>query len=137
LASLRPRSAAPPLFSPIHLNQPLESHFLLDLRNRQTWVQTLRTRSRAVQNGMTSVQTHRVIHSGLPLLLLRISAIRQPPVTLHQYGGAEVLLRVPPIRWAGGGAAGAENTFVETIQLLAFLLGLQIFLAVRSGIGVL
>lgn len=39
----------------------LKSHFLLDLRNRQTRIQTLRARSRAVENCMTSVQTHAVV----------------------------------------------------------------------------
>jgi len=122
---------------PIALFMPalrfLKSHLLLDFRNRQARVQALRARPRAVQNGVTSVQTHAVIQSGLTLLLLRVSRVSNPSVALHQNSRAKVFLRVPPVRGAGCRAAGAENAFVETIELLALLLGLQVFLAVWCG----
>lgn len=70
----------------------LKSHLLLDLRNRQTRVQALRTSPRAVQNSMTPVQTHAIIQRRLSLLLLLISAIRQPSITLQQHRRAEVFL---------------------------------------------
>jgi len=112
----------------------LESHLLLDLRNRQTWVQALRTSPRAVQNSMTPVQTHAIIQRRLSLLLLLVSAVRQPSITLQQHCRAKVFLRVPPVRRAGGGAAGAENALVEAIELFAVFFGLQVFLSVwRRG----
>lgn len=86
---------------------------------------------------MTSVDAHAVVQRRFALLLLLVTRVRQPPVTLHQDSGPEVLLRVPPVRGAGGRAASAENALVETVQLLALLLRLQVFLAVGAGARVL
>jgi hypothetical protein len=122
--------AKDPILPLLQRKRNLESHLLLDFRNGQTWVQALRASPRAVQNSMTPVQTHAVIQRRLSLLLLLISAIRQPSVTLQQHCRAKVFLRVPPVRRAGGGAAGAENALVEAIQLLTVFLGLQVFFSV-------
>ena len=70
----------------------LESHLLLDLRNRQPRIQPLRTSPRAIQNSMTPIQTHTVIQRRLPLLLLLISTIRQPPITLQQHRRSQIFL---------------------------------------------
>jgi hypothetical protein len=86
---------------------------------------------------MTSVQTHTVIQRRLPRLLLLVSGIRDPAVALQQDRGAEVLLAVPPVGWAGGGAARAQDAFVETVELLAVLGRLEVFLAVFGGGGAL
>jgi len=61
-----------------------------------------------------------------------ISAVNHPAVSLHQDGGSEVLIRVPPVRGARCGAAGAENALVKTIELLAILDRLQV-LTLRLG----
>jgi len=84
---------------------------------------------------MTPIQTHTVIQLTLSLLFLAISTIRQPSITLHQYRRAKILLRVPPITWARGRAACTENAFIETVELLAFFLALEIFFAVWWGRG--
>jgi hypothetical protein len=122
-----------PNFPLLQCKHSLESHLLLDLRDRQPWVQALRTSPRAVQNSMTPIQTHTVIQRRLSLLLLLISAVRQPSVTLQQHCRAKVFLRIPPVRRAGGGAAGAENALVEAIELFAVFLGLQVFFSVWRG----
>ena len=109
------------------LPRHLESHLLLDFRNRQTRIQTLRARPRAIQNSMAPIQTHTIIQRSLALLFLLISTIRQPAITLQQHSRAEVFLAVPPVRRAGGGAASTQNTFVEAIQLLALFLRLAVF----------
>jgi hypothetical protein len=82
---------------------------------------------------MTPVQTHAVIQRRLSLLLLLISAIRQPSITLQQHRWAKVFLRVPPVRRTGSGAASAKNALVKAIELLAVFLGLQVFFSVWRG----
>ena len=70
----------------------LKSHLLLDLRNRQPRIQAFGACPRAIQNSMTPIQTHTIIQGRLPLLLLFIPAIRQPPITLQQHRGSQILL---------------------------------------------
>ena len=78
---------------------------------------------------MASIQAHAIIEHGLPLLLVLVAAVSQPAVGLEQDGGAEVFFAVPPVGWAGGGAAGAEDAFVEAVELFAVGGGLAVFAA--------
>ena len=80
---------------------------------------------------MASVQAHAVVEGVLALGLLLVSRIGDPSVGLEKDSGAEVLLLVPPVGWARGRAAGAENAFVESVELLAVFLGLAEFTALR------
>lgn len=68
---------------------------------------------------MASVQAHAVIEHLLPLGLVLVAGVGEPAVRLQQDGGAEVFLAVPPVRGAGCRAAGAEDAFVEAVELLA------------------
>lgn len=43
------------------------------------------------------------------------------PVGLQQHGGAEVAVGVPPVSWARGAAARAEDALVEAVQFGAIL----------------
>jgi hypothetical protein len=52
------------------------------------------------------------------------------PVGVEQRGQGEVLLRVPPVGRAGGGAAGAEDALVHAVELGPVGLGLR-----RGGHG--
>lgn len=70
---------------------------------------------------MATVHTHAVVQSGLALGLALVTRVGQPPVRLQENGGSKVLLAVPPVRGARGRAAGAQNAFVETVQLLTVL----------------
>jgi len=74
-----------------------QSQALLNFLNSLGWVQTLRARSGAVQDSVTSVQTHAVLEGLLSFCLSLISRIRKPSVTLQQNGGTKVLLAVPPV----------------------------------------
>ena len=78
---------------------------------------------------MAAVHGHAVVERRLALHLLLVTGIRQPSVGLEENGWAKVLLRVPPVGWAGCGATGAKNALVETIELLALLNRLEIFLS--------
>lgn len=78
---------------------------------------------------MASIYTHRVIQRCLPLLGLLVSRIREPAIRLQQHSRTEIFLGVPPVRRAGSGAAGTENTFVQAIELLAVFFALSEFFA--------
>jgi len=96
-----------------------ESHALLDFCNCLGWIQTFRTCSAAVQDSVASVQAHAVVKSFLSLGCALIARVIKPPIRLEQNGRAEVLLAVPPVRWAGCGAASTEDALVKAIELLA------------------
>lgn len=67
---------------------------------------------------MATVHTHAVVQSGLALGLALVTRVGQPSVRLEENGGSEVLLAVPPVRGTRGRAAGTQDAFVETVQLL-------------------
>jgi hypothetical protein len=77
-------------------------HQLLDLRNGARRVETLGARPCAVENGVATVDAHAVIQGVLALGGLLVTGIGEPTVGLEEDGGSEVLLRVPPVRGAGG-----------------------------------
>ena len=58
-----------------------------------------------------------------------ITAIGEPAIGLKEHGGTQVFLAVPPVGGAGGGAAGAENAFVEAVEFFAVAGGLAVFKA--------
>ena len=89
---------------------------------------------------MAAVELEAVVQRLQTLLRLLVSRVNDPAVGLkdsnsstspgftthlHEDGGSQVLVGVPPVRGTGGGAAGAENALVQPVQLLAVLLRLQ------------
>jgi hypothetical protein len=52
-----------------------------------------------------------------PLVGLLVPGVYDPPVRLHQDGGAKVAVRVPPVGRAGGGAAGAHDALVQAVLI--------------------
>lgn len=110
----------------------VSSQHLLDLGNSTSRVQTLGAGSRAVEDGVATVHAHAVIQGVLALGGLLVSGVGQPAVGLEQDGGAKILLAVPPVRGAGGRAAGAENAFVQTVELLTLLGALTVLEALGN-----
>ena len=80
---------------------------------------------------MAPVQAHAVVQHLSPLGLVLVAGIGEPAVGLQEDGGAEVLFAVPPVRGAGCRAAGAEDAFVEAVELLAFCGRLTVFEALH------
>jgi hypothetical protein len=80
---------------------------------------------------MTPVQAHAVVERILSLSHLLVSAVGNPAVRLEQHSGTEVLFLVPPVAGARGGAACAQDAFVEAVELLAVFLGLAVFTALE------
>lgn len=76
---------------------------------------------------MAPIQAHAIIQLGLALLFVLVPAVGEPAVGLEQHGWAQVFFAVPPVGGAGGRAAGAEDAFVETVELFAVGGGLPIF----------
>lgn len=107
----------------------MSGHQLLDLGDCTGGVETLGASPRAVKNGVATVDAHAVIQGVLALSGLLVTGIGQPTVRLEEDSRSEVLLTVPPVRGAGGGAAGTQNALVETIQLLALFGTLAVFKA--------
>mmetsp|Transcript_69893 Transcript_69893/g.197200 ORF Transcript_69893/g.197200 Transcript_69893/m.197200 type:complete len:210 (+) Transcript_69893:17-646(+) len=95
-------------------------------------VQALRAAVRAVHDAVAAVELHRVVHPRQPLLRVLVARVGDPPVRLHEHGGAEVELGVPPVGGAGGHAAGAEDALVHAVELGAVVDGLVVLgLALR------
>jgi len=107
---------------------------IIDLGNSQTWVQPLRTSPCTVHDGMTPVEGHLIVKGRLPLLGVLITGVRNPPIALHEDGGAEVLARVPPVGGTRGRAARTKNALVHSVELLAVRDALQVLLHGCGGI---
>lgn len=75
---------------------------------------------------MAAVQGHAVVQRIFALLRLLVSRVGDPAVRLEEHGRAKVLLAVPPVRGAGGAAAGAENALVKAVKLGSVCLGLAV-----------
>lgn len=95
----------------------------------------LSNHSQKLVNGCLGVEAFRASHCAHAdvLALLQLEALRQffqsflrilvsgvddPAVGLHEDGGAEILVGMPPVRGTRGGAASAEHALVEAVQFL-------------------
>jgi hypothetical protein len=123
-----PQSHAVPAHIIPH-NFSSKRHALLDLGNSQRRVQSLGARPRAIENSVAAVQAHAVVKRVLALGHFLVARVGDPAVRLQEHGGAEVFFLVPPVGGARGGAAGAENAFVEAVKFLAVFLGLAVLAA--------
>mmetsp|Transcript_5219 Transcript_5219/g.14639 ORF Transcript_5219/g.14639 Transcript_5219/m.14639 type:complete len:249 (+) Transcript_5219:1756-2502(+) len=99
--------------------------FLFDIGNGLSRIQVLGTNLGAIHNGVTAVQLQGIIELLHTLGGGTVAGILHPTVGLHQHGGAQVGIGVPPVRGTGRGAASAQDAFVHAIQLGAIFAGLQ------------
>lgn len=106
---------------------------MLNLVDGTTRVQLLGTSMSAVHDGMATVQLVGVVQVLQTLLRHLVTGIRNPAVRLLENGGTQVLVGVPPVGGARGGAASAQNALVQTVQQLAVLVRLQV-LALVVGV---
>jgi len=95
------------------------------LRNCSGGVEALWACSGAVKDRVTTIETHLVLKLFLTMTCVGVTRVGNPTVSLHESGGAEVFVLVPPIGRTGGGTAGTKDAFVEAIEFLAVLLGLE------------
>lgn len=80
---------------------------------------------RAVHDGVAAIQLERIFEIVEAIAGHFVAAIDNPAVGLQQNGGAEIAVGVPPIAWAAGLAAEAQNTFIQAVELLAVFGRLQ------------
>jgi len=108
---------------------------LLDLTNSVTRVESFGAGLGAVHNGVALVHGVTVVQSIKTLLGVLIPGIDHPLVSLHEDGRSQVLVRVPPVGWAGSGAAGAQNALIQSVHFSAVCLRLDVLFAIgRRGI---
>jgi len=108
--------------------------FHLDPRDGLSRVETFGAGARAVEDGVTTVHTQRVLKFLLPVSAVCIPRIGDPSVSLHQGGRSKVLVLVPPVRRARGRAASAKNALVHAIEFPTVLLRLNVFALLRRVI---
>jgi hypothetical protein len=81
---------------------------------------------------VTSVNAHGIIESFEAFVFALIARVDQPAEGLEKNGGTQIFLAVPPVRGTGCAATGAENAFVETVELAAISFGLSVFFALTK-----
>jgi hypothetical protein len=86
------------------------------------------------EHGVATVQREGVGELLQSLRLDRVPRVSDPAVRLHQHGGTEVLVLIPPVRRARSRAARAEDALVHAVELEAVRLGLKV-LATVGGDG--
>src|SRR6478672_13098615 len=95
---------------------PLDEH-LLDLGDGLGRVEALRAGLGAIHDRVAAVEPERVLKIVEPLAACLVAAVHDPAVRLQQDGRPEEALAGPPIAGTAGAAAGAENAFVESVDL--------------------
>uniref|UniRef100_A0A6B2LEJ4 Uncharacterized protein n=1 Tax=Arcella intermedia TaxID=1963864 RepID=A0A6B2LEJ4_9EUKA len=95
--------------------------------NSLSGVQSLRASPGAVHDSVALVDSaFDFLQEFKPFLLGRVPGVDQPAVSLEEHSGSEVvLLAGPPVAGARGRAARAKDAFVEAVQLLAVISGLE------------
>ena len=106
-------------------------HQFLDLADRLGGIQVLRAHVDAVHDRVATEQAIRILEVVQALAGGFVAAVGDEAVGLQQAGRADELVGVPPEARAAGGAARAQDAFVEAVELLAFLGRLQAFLLGR------
>jgi len=108
-------------------------HQFLDLAYGARRIEVLGTGVHAVHDAMTAEQAVRILEVVEPLSGSLVAAVGDETIGLKQPGRADELVRIPPERRAGGRAARAQDAFIETVELLALLGGLQSLLFRRRS----
>src|SRR4030065_2267962 len=88
-------------------------HHVLDVADRLGGIELFRADIHAVHDGVAAEQTVRVFQVVEALAGGMVARVGGGAVGLQQPCRADELVRVPPERRAGGGAATAQNAFVQ------------------------
>src|SRR5262249_61243581 len=110
-------------------------HQLLDLADRLGRVEALGTGSRAVHDGVAAIQAEGILELVEPLAGALVAAVGDPAISLQQHRRAEIALALPPVAWAGGGAAEAQDAFPEPVEPGALGRRLQPLALRRRAVG--
>src|SRR5690242_19699639 len=110
-------------------------HQLFRLGNGLGRIRGLRTGIGAVHDSVAPIQAEWILEIVQPLAGFLVAAVGNPAIRLKQNGRAEIAVRVPPIGWAAGRAAEAQDAFPQAVEPLAFLGALQALLVRRRRVG--
>ena len=100
---------------------------MLELVDGTTGIKILGTSIGTVHNGVATVELVGIVQILQTLFGHFITRIGNPTVGLLEDGRTQVLVGMPPVGRTGGGAAGTENTLVQTIEEKTVFVGLEIF----------
>src|ERR1700722_11564935 len=92
-------------------------HHLLDLADRLGGIQVLRTRFRAVHDGVAAVQPKRIFKTVQALARRLIARVDDPTIGGEQRGRSQIALSVPQIARTAGGTARAKDACRGPIHL--------------------
>src|ERR1700681_2006293 len=106
------------LFRLVRLHLPLDHH-QLEFGDGLGGIEALRAGLGAVQDGVAAIKPERILEIVEPLAGGFIAAVLDPACRLQQRRRSQKALAVPPIARARRRAAGAENAFVEAVELFA------------------
>ncbi len=95
---------------------PFDEH-LPDLGDGLGGVEALPAGLGAIHDGVAAVEPERVLKIVEPFAACLVAAVHDPALRLQQDGRPEEALAGPPIAGTAGAAAGAENAFVESVDL--------------------
>jgi len=90
-------------------------------------IQALGATVGAVHDAVAAVQLHGVIDPGKAFRCEFITGVCDPTVRLHKDCRAQVVLRIPPVRGAGGHAARTQNALIHAVELGPVSNGLKVF----------
>lgn len=108
-------------------NHTLQDDFF-DFADGACGVQVFRTRVHTVHDGVAAEQAVWVVQVVQTFVGDGVAGVGDEAVGIQEAGWANEFVGVPPEGWAGGRAAGAEDAFIQAVQLGALGLALQAFL---------
>src|SRR5512134_3301656 len=90
---------------------PARQHQFLDLGDRFGRIQPLGAGLGTVHDRVTAIESERVLELVEPFADRLVAAVSDPSIGLQQHRRPEIPIAVPPIAWAGGRTAEAEDAF--------------------------
>lgn len=108
---------------------------LLKMSKSSSWIEAFWASKWAETDLIAFSQFHITTNLLKSLVSVLISGINNPSVGLHQNGWSQVILWMPPVRWAGWLAASAEDTLIKSIKELSVLNWLEVLLLSLSLVG--
>ena len=104
---------------------------LLQVVQGASRVEALGARERAEADLVALTELHVAAELLEALIGELVTAVDNPAVGLHEDGGAEVVLRMPPVAGARALAASAQDALVEAVEELAVVLRLVVLAFTR------
>ena len=104
------------------------------MANRPRRIQTFWTDADTVHDTATAEYTERVVKIGKPFSLGCVATVCQKAIGLEQTGRANELLRIPPPGRTLRRTAGAQDAFIQAIELVTVFGALQALYRRRNAI---